>query len=164
MVAFDKCDPTATKMLHPIFSKKKKLHPICFFLDSLINSAKDVGLLHYYGVLHHSLGSNREVAKLVNNLYKEVSPDVSKSYLYKVVRDVNEWGSFGKAQDLQEKLHKNIKFGASLKESLLSHHISRWGSFGNVPSSLRQHSEDMVSAGTENKALDHDHGDTKNCQ
>ncbi|KAJ7969322.1 UPF0481 protein [Quillaja saponaria] len=60
-----------------------------FSFDGLINSAKDVALLHYKGVLHHSLGSNREVAKLINNLCKEVVRDKDESYLYKVVDDAN---------------------------------------------------------------------------
>ncbi|CAL8993095.1 unnamed protein product [Prunus brigantina] len=46
------------------------LPPRCYklfvFLDDVINSSKDVGLLYYHGVLLHSLGSNRMVAKLVN--------------------------------------------------------------------------------------------------
>ncbi|CAB4294386.1 unnamed protein product [Prunus armeniaca] len=46
------------------------LPPRCYklfvFLDDVINSSKDVGLLYYHGVLLRSLGSNRMVAKLVN--------------------------------------------------------------------------------------------------
>ncbi|KAI5351334.1 hypothetical protein L3X38_004225 [Prunus dulcis] len=46
------------------------LPPRCYklfvFLDDLIISSKDVGLLYYHRVLQHSLGSNRMVAKLVN--------------------------------------------------------------------------------------------------
>ncbi|KAK4551210.1 hypothetical protein RGQ29_032463 [Quercus rubra] len=56
-----------------------------------LNRAKDVGLLHYKGILYHSLGSNREVAKLVNNLCKEVVPDNDESYLYKVVNNTNSY-------------------------------------------------------------------------
>ncbi|ONI29619.1 hypothetical protein PRUPE_1G205900 [Prunus persica] len=48
----------------------RSLPPRCYklfvFLDDLINSSKDVGLLYYHRVLQHSLGSNRMVAKLVN--------------------------------------------------------------------------------------------------
>ncbi|XP_004305747.1 PREDICTED: UPF0481 protein At3g47200-like [Fragaria vesca subsp. vesca] len=101
MFAFEKCDPNC----------HQDVTSYLFFLDSLINSAEDVGILHYYGVLHHSLGSNREVAKLVNNLCKEVSPDVSKSYLYKVVRDVNEY--YGS------------KYG-KIRGFLVHHHFSSW--------------------------------------
>nr|XP_011463027.1 PREDICTED: UPF0481 protein At3g47200-like [Fragaria vesca subsp. vesca] len=101
MVAFEKCNPNC----------HQDVTSYLFFLDNLINSAKDVGILHYYGVLHHSLGSNREVAKLVNNLCKEVSPDVSKSYLYKVVRDVDEY--YGS------------KYG-KIRGFLVHHHFSSW--------------------------------------
>ncbi|KAM5579557.1 UPF0481 protein [Rosa sericea] len=101
MVAFEKCDPNC----------HQDVTTYLFFLDSLINSAKDVGLLHYHGVLHHSLGSNRRVAKLVNNLCKEVGPDVSKSYLYNVVRDVNEYYS--------------SKYG-KIRGFLVHHHFSSW--------------------------------------
>ncbi|XP_024183830.1 UPF0481 protein At3g47200 [Rosa chinensis] len=101
MVAFEKCDRNC----------HQDVTTYLFFLDSLINSAKDVGLLHYHGVLHHSLGSNRRVAKLVNNLCKEVGPDVSKSYLYKVVRDVNEYYS--------------SKYG-KIRGFLVHHHFSSW--------------------------------------
>ena len=62
-----------------------------FFFDGLINSAKDVGILHYKGILYHTLGSNRDVAKLVNNLCKEVVPDNDESYLYKVVNNTNSY-------------------------------------------------------------------------
>ncbi|KAJ7969326.1 UPF0481 protein [Quillaja saponaria] len=85
MLAYEKChkqcNPDVTTYL--------------FFFDGLINSAKDVALLHYKGVLHHSLGSNRKVAKFINNLCKELVRDKDESYLYKVVDDANYYsGSF----------------------------------------------------------------------
>uniref|UniRef100_A0A803LUJ5 Uncharacterized protein n=1 Tax=Chenopodium quinoa TaxID=63459 RepID=A0A803LUJ5_CHEQI len=64
-----------------------------FFLDKLINSTKDVELLHYEGVIQHTLGSNRQVAKLVNNLCIEVEHDGKESYLYDVVEDINEYSN-----------------------------------------------------------------------
>lgn len=81
MLAFEKCH----QFCHPDVTS------YLFFFDGLINSAKDVGLLHYKGILYHSLGSNREVAKLVNNLCKEVVPDNDESYLYKVVNNTNSY-------------------------------------------------------------------------
>lgn len=101
MAAFEKCQRNC----------HQDVTTYLFFLDSLINSAKDVGLLHYHGVLHHSLGSNRQVAKLVNNLCKEVGPDVSQSYLYKVVGDINEYYS--------------SKYG-KIRSFLVHHHFSSW--------------------------------------
>ncbi|KAK8364692.1 hypothetical protein V6Z11_A03G252100, partial [Gossypium hirsutum] len=54
-----------------------------------LDSAEDVGLLHHIGVLRHCLGSNKEVAKLVNGLCKEIARDGRESYLCKVVDDMN---------------------------------------------------------------------------
>ncbi|MBA0766567.1 hypothetical protein Gotri_015597, partial [Gossypium trilobum] len=54
-----------------------------------LDSAEDVGLLHHKGVLRHCLGSNKEVAKLVNGLCKEIARDGRESYLCKVVHDMN---------------------------------------------------------------------------
>jgi len=62
-----------------------------FFLDKLINSADDVGLLHYEGVIQHSLGSNKQVAKLINNLCIEVEHDGQGSYLCEVVECLNSY-------------------------------------------------------------------------
>ncbi|KAL2921548.1 hypothetical protein RDABS01_013039 [Bienertia sinuspersici] len=64
-----------------------------FFLDKLINSAQDVGLLHYEGVMQHTLGSNKEVAKLINKLCIEVEHDGQDSYLYDVVQDINAYSN-----------------------------------------------------------------------
>ncbi|KAG8497699.1 hypothetical protein CXB51_007315 [Gossypium anomalum] len=54
-----------------------------------LDSAEDVGLLHHKGVLRHCLGSNKELAKLVNGLCKEIARDGRESYLCKVVHDMN---------------------------------------------------------------------------
>ncbi|KAL2464815.1 Plant protein of unknown function [Forsythia ovata] len=81
MVAFEQCykacQPDVTRYL--------------FFLDGLINSAKDIELLHYAGVLQHSLGSNKHVARTVNKLCREVSREVDDSYLSDVVRSLDEY-------------------------------------------------------------------------
>ncbi|XP_039169971.1 UPF0481 protein At3g47200-like [Eucalyptus grandis] len=44
-------------------------------------------ILHYKGIVHHSLGSNKEAANLVNKLCREVDWDGEESYLHKVVCD-----------------------------------------------------------------------------
>ncbi|KAK6938588.1 Protein of unknown function DUF247, plant [Dillenia turbinata] len=79
MIAFEQChaacDPDVTTYL--------------FFLDGLINSAKDVGLLHYAGVIQHTLGTNKEVANLINKLCKEVARNTDESYLHKMVWEIN---------------------------------------------------------------------------
>ncbi|MBA0683180.1 hypothetical protein Goari_024851, partial [Gossypium aridum] len=76
-------------MKNGIPNAKLMSHHICFFFDGLIKSAEDVGLLHHKGVLRHCLGSNKEVAKLVNGLCKEIANDGRESYLCKVVHDMN---------------------------------------------------------------------------
>ncbi|KAA8537845.1 hypothetical protein F0562_027576 [Nyssa sinensis] len=79
MVAFEQCHLTC----------KPDITTYLFFLDGLISSAKDIELLHYAGVIQHSLGSNKEVARLVNTLCKEVARDVQESYLHKMVWKIN---------------------------------------------------------------------------
>ncbi|XP_075635951.1 UPF0481 protein At3g47200-like [Castanea sativa] len=101
MLAFEKCH----RFCHPDVTS------YLFFFDGLINSAKDVGLLHYKGILYHSLGSNREVAKLVNNLCKEVVPDNDESYLYKVVNNTNSYFNTGYARQ---------------RAGLVHHYFSSW--------------------------------------
>ncbi|KAB2092007.1 hypothetical protein ES319_A03G234100v1 [Gossypium barbadense] len=79
MVAYEQCHPKC----------KPYVTSYIYFFDGLIKSAEDVGLLHHIGVLRHCLGSNKEVAKLVNGLCKEIARDGRESYLCKVVDDMN---------------------------------------------------------------------------
>ncbi|GAU44044.1 hypothetical protein TSUD_300140 [Trifolium subterraneum] len=81
MVAFEKC----YKRCNP------DMTTYMFFLNGLINSADDVSVLHYKGIIHHSLGSDEHVAELINNIAKEIVPDMNESYLYKVVNEANEY-------------------------------------------------------------------------
>ncbi|KAL4352553.1 hypothetical protein GQ457_06G024390 [Hibiscus cannabinus] len=84
MVAYEQCHPDC----------EPHVTSYLFFFDGLINSAHDVELLHRKGILHHSLGSNKEVAKLVNGLCKEIARDGRESYLRQVVHDVDTyWNS-----------------------------------------------------------------------
>lgn len=84
MVAYEQC--------HLEHECKPYVTSYLFFFDGLINSALDVGLLHHKGILHHSLGSDKEVARLVNGLCKEIARDGGReSYLHKVVSDVNAY-------------------------------------------------------------------------
>ncbi|XP_010030528.2 putative UPF0481 protein At3g02645 [Eucalyptus grandis] len=59
------------------------------FMDHLINSAEDVRYLHKCGIIEPWLGSNAEVADLINRLYQEVVFDVHGSYLSKLCEEVN---------------------------------------------------------------------------
>lgn len=81
IVAFEKCH----KRCNP------DMTTYMFFLNRLINSADDVTVLHYKGVIHHSLGNDEHVAELINNIAKEIVPDMNESYLYKVVNEANDY-------------------------------------------------------------------------
>ncbi|KAF8398385.1 hypothetical protein HHK36_017312 [Tetracentron sinense] len=81
LVAFEQCHPPC----------KPDFTSYLFFIDGLINSAEDVGLLHYARIIQHSLGSDGEVADLINNLCREVARDVDESYLHSLSRDLNKY-------------------------------------------------------------------------
>lgn len=85
IMAFEKChkecNPDVTTYL--------------FFFNGLINSAEDVALLHYKGVLHHSLGNDYAVSELINKISEGVALDKNESYLHEVVNGANAYfGSF----------------------------------------------------------------------
>ncbi|TKY72712.1 UPF0481 protein [Spatholobus suberectus] len=82
-----------------------------FFFNGLINSANDVALLHYKGVLHHSLGNDNTVSELINNITKEIVRDKNESYLYKVVNDANSYFA---------------SFYARKRASLVHHYLTSW--------------------------------------
>ncbi|KAL2340255.1 hypothetical protein Fmac_008195 [Flemingia macrophylla] len=101
IVAFEKChkecNPDVTTYL--------------FFFNGLINSAADVSLLHYKGVLHHSLGNDKTVSELINNITKEIVRDKDESYLYKVVNDANSYF---------------VSCYARRRASLVHHYLTSW--------------------------------------
>ncbi|KAK8914230.1 UPF0481 protein [Platanthera zijinensis] len=59
-----------------------------FFMDNIIDSSKDVALLHSKGIIQNALGSDKAVAKLFNSLSKDVTLDPDSS-LDAVQRRVN---------------------------------------------------------------------------
>lgn len=61
-----------------------------FFMDRLIDSAKDVALLHWGGVLENSLGSDQDVADLFNSLSTDVCLDPDGG-LFRVQIEVAEY-------------------------------------------------------------------------
>ncbi|GKV24674.1 hypothetical protein SLEP1_g34258 [Rubroshorea leprosula] len=101
MVAFEqchhKCTPDVTSYL--------------FFFDELINSAEDVELLHREEVIQHSIGNNKEVAKLVNSLCKEITRNADQSYLHKVVSEANQYYD---------------TYYAKIRAQLVYHYFSSW--------------------------------------
>ncbi|RZC79470.1 hypothetical protein C5167_003687 [Papaver somniferum] len=56
-----------------------------FFMDTIIDSPDDVKILRSSGVLQSAIGSDKAVAKLFNELTKDVTPD-PESWLVKVVQ------------------------------------------------------------------------------
>ncbi|XP_010250414.1 PREDICTED: UPF0481 protein At3g47200-like [Nelumbo nucifera] len=69
-----------------------------FFMDNIIDNAKDVSLLHSSGIIQNALGSDKGVAKLFNQLSKDVTldPESGLDVVHKKVHDYckkrwNEW-------------------------------------------------------------------------
>ncbi|KAI0522774.1 hypothetical protein KFK09_005159 [Dendrobium nobile] len=61
-----------------------------FFMDNIIDSAKDVSLLHSKGIIQNALGSDKAVANLFNSLSKDVTLDPDSS-LEAVQKRVNAY-------------------------------------------------------------------------
>ncbi|KAK4750585.1 hypothetical protein SAY87_004067 [Trapa incisa] len=80
-VAYEQCDEDA----EPFFTN------FFMFFDSLINSPTDVEILHKYGIINHVLGTNKDVAHLVNNLCRELVYDLDECYLSNQMKDINEY-------------------------------------------------------------------------
>ncbi|KAK6286590.1 hypothetical protein POUND7_012769 [Theobroma cacao] len=69
-----------------------------FFMDNIIDSQKDVALLHSTGIIQNALGSDKAVANLFNSLSKDITldPDSSLDEVHKKVNRYckkawNEW-------------------------------------------------------------------------
>ncbi|EPS60292.1 hypothetical protein M569_14510, partial [Genlisea aurea] len=72
-------------------------------LDCLINTADDVGYLCDKNIVENYFGTDGEIARLINNLGKDVSFDVDRFYLSELFNEVNgyyrnywhvQWASF----------------------------------------------------------------------
>ncbi|KAM2541656.1 hypothetical protein TB2_021195 [Malus domestica] len=50
-----------------------------FFMDNIIDNARDVALLHSKGIIHNALGSDKAVADLFNSLSKDITLDPESS-------------------------------------------------------------------------------------
>ncbi|MQM01860.1 hypothetical protein Taro_034617 [Colocasia esculenta] len=61
------------------------------FLDCIVNTAKDVTILQQYNVIENMLGSEEELALLINQLGKDVTVCPRCHYLKRVFREVNEY-------------------------------------------------------------------------
>ncbi|KAI3867330.1 hypothetical protein MKW98_001764 [Papaver atlanticum] len=72
-MAYEQCDREA----EPYFTNH------FMFLDRLVNTAKDIEILHNYGVVNHALGSDKDVANLINKLSREIIYDADTCHLRK---------------------------------------------------------------------------------
>ncbi|KAI3980250.1 hypothetical protein MKX01_035656 [Papaver californicum] len=59
------------------------------FLDRLVNTAKDIEILHNKGVINHALGSDKDVANLINKLSREIIYDADTCHLRQHMRELN---------------------------------------------------------------------------
>lgn len=69
-----------------------------FFMDNIIDSARDVSLLHSQGIIQNAIGSDKAVAKLFNSLSKDITldPNSALDVVHKKVHHYcrkpwNEW-------------------------------------------------------------------------
>lgn len=69
-----------------------------FFMDNIIDSERDVAVLHSRGIIQNAIGSDKAVAKLFNSISKDITldPDSSLDYVHKNVtayckKAWNEW-------------------------------------------------------------------------
>ncbi|XP_052136834.1 UPF0481 protein At3g47200-like [Oryza glaberrima] len=77
----------------------EKLHPgagnevtaFVFFMDELINTAKDVRLLRAKGIIKHGLGSDEAVANLINNTLTKGAAIDPETSLYNVIVKVDAY-------------------------------------------------------------------------
>ncbi|KAK9066781.1 hypothetical protein SSX86_014104 [Deinandra increscens subsp. villosa] len=115
MVAFEQCH----------FACKPHVTAYVFFLDRLINSAEDIELLHYNGVMQHTLGGNKQAARLVNRLCKEVAGAADDSYLRDVLWKINCYCNNGfnqKKAKLKHEYFYNVWVSLSTMAAS-SHHL-----------------------------------------
>lgn len=61
------------------------------FMDSLINTPKDVGILVQSGVIENWLGNNEEVANLFSNIFKQTRLKGSDFYYSGICKDLNAY-------------------------------------------------------------------------
>jgi len=80
-VAFEQCHDHARPFFTSYF----------MFWDSLVNSPGDIQILHKHGTINHVLGSNADVANLLNKLCREIVYDLDQCYLYNEIKEVNDY-------------------------------------------------------------------------
>ncbi|XXG86939.1 hypothetical protein AAC387_Pa11g1748 [Persea americana] len=62
----------------------------CYFIDFLVNTPRDVSILREADIIRNGLGSNEQVALLINQLCKEISWSSNSNYLADLMRELNQ--------------------------------------------------------------------------
>ncbi|MCL7033696.1 hypothetical protein MKW94_021351 [Papaver nudicaule] len=78
-IAYEQCDKDAT----PYFTNH------FMFFDRLVNSIRDVEVLHRTGIIHHVFGSEKRVAAFINKLCREIVYNVDNCHLSEQMKGVN---------------------------------------------------------------------------
>jgi hypothetical protein len=80
-VAFEQCHN----------SDSKHVTTYATFLDCLVNTDKDVGYLCDRNIIENDFGNDAKLARLINNLGKDVAFDINLCYLSKLFNEVHEY-------------------------------------------------------------------------
>ncbi|KAA8516682.1 hypothetical protein F0562_016812 [Nyssa sinensis] len=80
-VAYEQCHKSCSKHVTAYVT----------LLDCLINTVRDVEYLSDRSIIENYIGAHSDVAKLINNMGKDVSFDIGKCYLSKLFNDVDEY-------------------------------------------------------------------------
>ncbi|KAF9592581.1 hypothetical protein IFM89_016032 [Coptis chinensis] len=64
-----------------------------YILDSLVNTANDVAFLQSNGIIENYLGSNEEVAQMINNIENGVVARIDRNYYGALMQDLNDYYS-----------------------------------------------------------------------
>ncbi|KAL1821282.1 hypothetical protein DCAR_0417673 [Daucus carota subsp. sativus] len=80
-VAYEQCHKSCSKHMTTYTT----------MLDCLINTSKDVEYLWDHDIVENFYGTDSELARLINNMGKDVTLDIDRCYLAKVFNDVNQY-------------------------------------------------------------------------
>ncbi|KAK3220980.1 hypothetical protein Dsin_014950 [Dipteronia sinensis] len=61
------------------------------FMGCLVNNPKDAGFLSDHKIIENYYGTDEEVTRFFEKVCKDVALDLGKSYLYKLIEDVNQY-------------------------------------------------------------------------
>lgn len=80
-VAYEQCHKSCSKHMTTYTT----------LLDCLVNTFKDVEYLSDHDIIENYYGTDSELARLINNMGKDVTLDIDRCYLAKVFDDVNQY-------------------------------------------------------------------------